>query len=106
MTENGFVGSPDSGIGAVSVTHEASANGGSAKAESNEGAAESDPFSGSAEEFAANETRRKIELFEWADSVLGLNETELELVLDDAVKRFKMSRSALKRIIRARRTEN
>ena len=71
-----------------------SAINGSAEAESNEGAAESDPFAGSAEDHAAKETRQKSELFDWADSVLGLNETELELALDDAVKRFGMSRRA------------
>jgi putative DNA primase/helicase len=46
-----------------------------------------------------------MELFEWADSVLGLDEAELELALGDAVKRFNMNRSALKRIIKARRAE-
>jgi hypothetical protein len=80
-------------------------NGGSAEGESNEGAAESDAFAGSAEELAAKETRRKVELFEWADSVLGLNEIELELALDAAVKRFGMSRTALKRIVAACRSE-
>src|SRR5215831_17375380 len=103
--------SPDSGFEEEAVNHEAEATSslpaidGSAEANSNEGAAESDPFAGSAEDHAANETRRKIELFEWADSVLGLNETELELALDDAVKRFGMQRRALKRIIAARRSE-
>ena len=88
--------SPDDGLLAID---------GRTEAESNEDAAESDPFAGSAEDHAANETRRKIELFEWADSVLDLNESELELALDDAVKRFKMSRGALKRIIDARRSD-
>jgi putative DNA primase/helicase len=64
-----------------------------------------DPFTGSAEDVAAEETRKKIELFEWADSVLGLDEAELELALGVAVKRFNMPRSALKRIIKARRAE-
>ena len=54
---------------------------------------------------AADETRRKIELFAWADGVLGLNEADLELALEDAVKHFKMTRRALKRIIEARRSE-
>src|SRR6516162_3949131 len=106
---DGFRESADSGLEGEAVDHEATsilpAIDGSAEAESNEGAAESDPFAGSAEDHAAKETRRKIELFEWADSVLGLNETELELALDAAVKRFGMSRTALKRIIRARRSE-
>jgi len=108
---DGSMESPDSGSEKEAVNHEVEATpilpaiNGSAEAESNEGAAESDPFAGSAEDHAAKETRRKIELFEWADSVLGLNETELELALDAAVKRFGMSRTALKRIIRARRSE-
>jgi hypothetical protein len=76
-----------------------------AKAEGNEAAAESDPFSGNGEDHAAEETRRRIELVEWVDSVLGLNGTELELALEDAVKRFGMQRGKLKRIIRARRLE-
>ena len=103
--------SPDSGLEEQAVNHEVEATSilptidGSAEAESNEDAAESDPFAGSAEDHAANETRRKIELFEWADSVLDLTETELELALDEAVKRFKMHRGALKRIIAARRSE-
>ena len=110
-TSDGSMEPPDSGSEEEAVNHEVEtasilpAIDGSAEAESNEGAAESDPFAGSAEDLAAKETRRKIELFEWADSVLGLNETELELALDDAVKRFGMSRRALKRIIRARRSE-
>src|SRR5215813_2403878 len=106
---DGFRESAGSGLEGEAVNHEAAsilpATNGSAEANSNEGAAESDPFAGSAEDHAANETRRKIELFEWADSVLGLNETELELALDDAVKRFGMQRRALKRIIAARRSE-
>jgi putative DNA primase/helicase len=78
---------------------------GSAENERKEAADESDPFAGNAEDHAAKETKHKTELFEWADSVLGLNETELELALDDAVKRFGMTRRALKRIIAARRSE-
>jgi putative DNA primase/helicase len=66
---------------------------------------EKDAFAGSAEEVAAEETRRKSELFAWADSVLGLNEADLELALEDAVKRFKRTRAFLKRIIAARRSE-
>jgi putative DNA primase/helicase len=88
--------SPDGGLLAID---------GSAENEREEAADEPDPFAGSAEDLAAEETKLKVELFEWADSVLGLNETDLERALDDAVKRFKMSRSALKRIIRARRSE-
>src|SRR5437870_2703512 len=108
---DGFRESPDSGLEEEAVNHEVEAASilpaidGSAEAESNEAGAESDPFAGSAEELAAKETRRKSELFGWADSVLGLNETELELALDAAVKRFEMPRRALKRIIRARRSE-
>ena len=55
--------------------------------------AEQDAFAGNAEDVAAEETRRKIELFAWADSVLGLNEADLELALEDAVKRFKRTRA-------------
>ena len=44
-------------------------------------------------------------MFAWADSVLGLNEADLELALEDAVKHFKMTRASLKRIIAARRSE-
>jgi len=99
---DGFRETPDSGLEEEAVNHDSD---GSAEAKSNEGATESDPFAGSAEDLAAKETRRKIELFEWADSVLGRNETELELALDDAVKRFGMQRRALKRIIAARRAE-
>jgi hypothetical protein len=114
MSKSGSDGSresPDSGLEEEAVNHEVEAASilpavnGSAQAESNEGAAESDSFAGSAEDLAAEETRLKVELFEWADSVLGLNETELELALDDAVKRFGMPRRALKRIIAARRSE-
>ena len=64
------------------------ANDDGAEAESGERPDEQDPFAGSAEDVAADETRRKIELFDWADSVLGLSGAELELALDDAVKRF------------------
>jgi hypothetical protein len=111
MTGNGFIGSADSGLEEESVNHEVEAASilpaiyGSAKAESNEGATESDPFAGNAEDHTAKETRIKNELFKWADSVLGLNETELELELDDAAKRFGRSRAALRRIIKARRSE-
>src|SRR6516165_10351735 len=73
------------------------------EAESAQGVAESDAFAGNAEEHAAKETRWKTELFQWADSVLGLDGAELELALDDAVKRFKTSRRLLRRIIAARR---
>ena len=76
-----------------------------AEAESGERSDEQDPFAGGAEDIAADETRRKIELFAWADSVLGLNEADLELALEDAVKHFKMTRANLKRIIAARRSE-
>ena len=76
-----------------------------AGAESGEGANETDAFAGNAEEVAADETRRKIELFAWADGVLRLSEAELELALDEAAKHFKKPRGALKRIIEARRSE-
>jgi Domain of unknown function (DUF927) len=76
-----------------------------AEAEFGELSDEQDPFAGNAEDVAAEETRKKIELFAWADSVLGLNEADLEVALDDAVKRFKRKRAVLKRIIAARRSE-
>src|SRR5262249_28778399 len=80
-------------------------NGDGAEAESSKRPGEQDPFAGSAEDVAADETRRKVELFDWADSVLGRSGADLELALDDAVKRFAMSRASLKRIIGARRSE-
>ena len=79
-TSDGSMEPPDSGPEEEAVNHEVEtasnlpAINGSAEAESNEGAAESDPFAGSAEDHAAKETRQKSELFDWADSVLGLNE--------------------------------
>ena len=76
-----------------------------AETESSEAAAEKDAFGGSADDVAAEETRRKIELFAWADSILRLTEAEVELELDAAVKRFKMTRASLKRIVGARRSE-
>ena len=81
------------------------ANDDGAEAESGEATAEQDAFAGSAEEVAAEETRRKIELFDWADSVLELNEADLELALEDAVKHFNMTRGRLKQIIKARRAD-
>ena len=76
-----------------------------AGAERDERSDEQDPFAGGAEDVAADETRRKIELFAWADSVLGLNEADLELALVGAMKHFKMTHASLKRIIAARRSE-
>jgi hypothetical protein len=76
-----------------------------ANADSGQATAELDPFAGRAEDVAAEETRSSVELSKWADSTLGLNKTELEVVLDDAVKRFGRSRLSLKRIINARRAE-
>ncbi len=66
---------------------------------------ESDPFVGSAEDVSADETRQKIELFAWADNVLGLSEAELELALEKAIRRFECNRETLKRIIKARRSD-
>jgi putative DNA primase/helicase len=74
-----------------------------AGAESTEPNGSKDPFTGSAEDVAAEETIKKVELFEWADSVLGLDEAELEFALESAAQRFKMKRASLKRIINARR---
>lgn len=64
-----------------------------------------DPFDESAEDVAADETRDKILLFAWADSVLGLSEAEFELELDQAAKRFKRPKDALRRVIKARRRD-
>ena len=77
----------------------------SAEAERGECAEEQDPFAGGAEDIAADETRRKIELFAWADGVLGLSQAELELALQNAVKRFNKTRGQLKHIIKACRSE-
>jgi putative DNA primase/helicase len=76
-----------------------------AEVESGEHSDEQDPFGGSAADVAADETRRKIELFAWADGVLELNDAGLEFALEEAVKRFKKTRAFLKRIIAARRSE-
>ena len=67
--------------------------------------AEHDAFAGSGEEVGAEETRRKIELFDWVDSVLELNEADLELALEDTVKHFNMTRGRLKQILKARRAD-
>jgi hypothetical protein len=72
--------------------------------EDRESTVEPDAFEGNAEDVAAEETRSKIELFKWADRVLGLNEAEVELALDDGEKSFKKTRRFLKRIIQARRS--
>src|SRR4051794_1536005 len=56
--------------------------------EGGEATAEADPFAGRTEDVGAEETRRKAELFNWADGVLGLGQAELELALEAAVKRF------------------
>jgi putative DNA primase/helicase len=64
-----------------------------------------DPFADSAEDVAAEETKTKAELVAWADSVLDLGGTELELVLEAAVKRFGMNRASLLRIVKARRAD-
>jgi len=67
--------------------------------------AQEDPFAGSAEDVAADETREKVLLFDWADSVLDLSEAELELELDRATHRFDRSKGFLKGIIKARRND-
>jgi putative DNA primase/helicase len=109
-TSEGFM-SPEGGSEEEAVTVEVEAPSISpaidadADAESNKPIAEPDPFGGSAEDLAAEETRQKVELFGWADNVLGLNETEREVALEDAVKRFDMKRGSLKRVIAARRKE-
>jgi hypothetical protein len=65
--------------------------------------ASEDPFGENAEDIAAEETRYKAELFEWADGVLGLTEAEIELELVSAAKRFKLGVGALRKIVKARR---
>ena len=106
---NKHMGSPDdeqeAATGAAAVPSICPAIDDGAEAERSESTAESDAFAGSAEDVAAEETRRKIELFAWADSVHRLTEADLELALDAAVKNFKMTRASLKRIIAARRSE-
>jgi putative DNA primase/helicase len=110
-TSDGFMESPDGGLEEEAVTHEVEAPSispaidGGAEAESSKPAAEVDPFAGSAEDLAADDTRRNVELFGWADSVLGLNGADLELALDEAVKHFEKTRASLKRVLRARRAE-
>jgi putative DNA primase/helicase len=64
-----------------------------------------DPFAESAEDVSADETREKAMLFAWADSVLGLSDAEFELELDQASKRFKRTKEALRRIVKARRND-
>ena len=92
MSERTFDGATGSSDGemevAANVPSVYPANGDRTEAESGETLDEQDPFAGSAEDVAARETRRKIELYAWADSVLGLSGADLELALDDAVKRF------------------
>ena len=67
--------------------------------------ANENPFADNAEDIAADETRDKIELFAWADGVLGLSEAELELEIDRAAKRFQLTKDALRRIVKARRND-
>jgi hypothetical protein len=109
MSERTFAGAAGSSDGEMEVVANVPsvcpANGDRTGAESGERSDGQDPFAGNAVDVAADETRRKVELFTWADSVLGLSGAELELALDDAVKRFEMSRASLKRIIAARRAE-
>ena len=98
-------GETEVAAGAAAVPSICGENDNGAEAEWDERSEEQDPFAGGAEDIAADETRQKMELFAWADSVLGLSEADLELALEDAVKRFKRKRGALKRIIEARRSE-
>jgi hypothetical protein len=55
---------------AANVPSVCPANGDGTEANGGERSDEQDPFAGSAEDVAAEETRRKVELFAWADSVL------------------------------------
>ncbi|WP_336485192.1 DUF927 domain-containing protein [Methylobacterium nigriterrae] len=64
-----------------------------------------DPFTGFADDFRTDETRRKEELFAWADQVSSLGEAELELELLDGAKRFGLARSVLVKIIKGRKSE-
>lgn len=101
---DGFMGSPDGEIEAAAVA----AGVPSICPAINDGAdteGEQDAFADNAEDVATEETRRKIELFAWADGALGLSEAELELELEDAVKHFNLTRGALKQIIKARRAD-
>src|SRR5947208_11946208 len=106
---DGFMESPDGALEEEAVTNESPsispAMDGGAETEIGEPSAEFDPFAGSAEDVAAEETRLKVELFGWTDSVLGLHGADLELALDEAVKRFEKPRASLKRIIAARSSE-
>ena len=92
MSERTFDGATGSSDGemevAANVPSVCPANGDRPEAESGERSDEQDLFAGSAEDVATDESRRKIELFAWADNMLGLSGADLELALDDAVKRF------------------
>ena len=106
-TSDGRTGPPDGEARAAAAAAPAiwQENNNRAGAESGGPSDGQDPFADNAEDIAAEETRRKSELFAWADSVLELNEADLELALDAAVKHFKMNRARLKRIIAARRSD-
>jgi putative DNA primase/helicase len=110
-TPDGFSEPPNGGLEEEAATSEVAAPpispaiDGDAEAEISEPPAESDPFAGNADDVAAEETRLKVELLGWADSVLGLDEAEMELALENATKRFKRSRASLKRVLAARRRE-
>jgi hypothetical protein len=93
MSERTFDGAAESSDGemevAANVPSFGPANGDCTEANSGECTDERDLFAGSAEDVAADETRRRVELFAWADNMFGLSGADLELALDDAVKRFK-----------------
>jgi hypothetical protein len=65
---------------------------------------ESDEPDANAEDLAAKETREKIEMFAWADSVLDLGGADLEAAVEAAVKRFVgRPREMLLKLIESRR---
>jgi putative DNA primase/helicase len=68
--------------------------------------AEVDPFADAAEDYTADDTRRKSALEAWAESVLHLSETELERELLEAAERFNVGVPVLRRLINGRRTTN
>ena len=76
-----------------------------AKSDESSKAEEPDPFADNADDVGTEETRQKLELFAWADSVVDLPASELELALEAAAKRFECSRAALLRIVKARKVE-
>jgi hypothetical protein len=86
-TSDGRTASPDGETRAAAAAVPAIWRGNNNRAEAESGGRSDgqDPFADNAEDIAADETRQKIELFAWADGVIGLNEVDLELALDEAI---------------------